>query len=78
MAVRTTPSKPRVSLDRNIERMRKQLTEFGPFLGKGKPTVSLEEFDLEAEGLIEELLGQTSDLLHAYMPSWVRRQDWST
>ena len=66
MAVRTTPSKPRVSLDRSIERMRKQLTEFAPFLGKGKPTRSLEEFDLETERLIEELLGQTSNLLHAY------------
>jgi len=66
MAVRTTPSKPRISLDRSIERMRKQLAEFGPFLGKGKPTHSLEEFDLETEWLIDGLLGQTSDLLHAY------------
>jgi CBS domain-containing protein len=66
MAIRTTPSKPRVSLDRSIERMRKQLAEFAPFLGKGKPTRSLEEFDLETERLIEDLLGQTSDLLHAY------------
>src|SRR5262249_38076370 len=66
MAVRTTSPKPRVSLDRNIERMRKQLADFAPFLGKGKPTRSLEEFDLETERLIEELLGQTSNLLHAY------------
>ena len=66
MAARTTPPKPRVSLDRTIERMRKQLAEFGPFLGKGKPTRSLEEFDLETERLIEDLLGQASDLLHAY------------
>lgn len=66
MAVRTTPSKPRVSLDRSIERLRKQLAEFAPFLGRGKPTCSLEEFDLETERLIEDLLGQTSDLLHAY------------
>ncbi|HEY6288500.1 MAG TPA: CBS domain-containing protein [Nitrospiraceae bacterium] len=66
MAVRTTPSKPRVSLDRSIERMRKQLAEFAPFLGKGKQTRSLEEFDLETERLIEDLLGQASDLLHAY------------
>ena len=66
MAVRTTPSKPRVSLDRSIERMRKQLAEFAPFLGKGKPTCSLEEFDMETERLIEDLLGQASDLLHAY------------
>ena len=66
MAVRTTPSKPRVSLDRSIERMRKQLAEFAPFLGRGKPTCSLEEFDLETERLIEDLLGQASNLLHAY------------
>ena len=66
MAVRTTPPKSRVSLDRSIERMRKQLTEFAPFLGKGKPTRSLEEFDLETERLIEDLLGQASNLLHAY------------
>ena len=66
MDVRTTPSKPRVSLDRSIERMRKQLTEFAPFLGKGKQTRSLEEFDMETERLIEDLLGQASDLLHAY------------
>ena len=66
MAVRTTPSKPRVSLDRTIERMRKQLTEFAPFLGRGSPTCSLEEFDLETERLIADLLGQASDLLHAY------------
>ena len=66
MAVRTTPSKPRVSLDRTIERMRKQLAEFAPFLGKGTPTRSLEEFDMETERLIEDLLGQASDLLHAY------------
>lgn len=46
--------------------MRKQLAEFAPFLGRGKQTHSLEEFDLETERLIEDLLGQTSDLLHAY------------
>jgi CBS domain-containing protein len=66
MALRTPSSKPRLSLDRSIERMRKQLTALAPFLGKGKTTESLEEFDLEAERLIGELLGQTSDLLHAY------------
>src|ERR1051326_1535281 len=66
MATRTTPSKPRVSLDRSIERMRKQLAEFATFLGRGTPTRRLEEFELETERLIEELLGQTSDLLHAY------------
>ena len=66
MAGRTTPSNRRVSLDRSIERMRKQLSEFAPFLGRGTPMRSLEEFDLETEQVIEDLLGQASDLLHAY------------
>jgi CBS domain-containing protein len=66
MAVRTTPPTQRVSLDRSIERMRKQLAEFASFLGRGKPRCSLEEFDLETERLIGDLLGQASDLLHAY------------
>jgi CBS domain-containing protein len=66
MAARTAPQKQRVSLDRSIERMRKQLAELAQFLGKGKPVRSLEEFDLDTERLIGELLGQTSDLLHAY------------
>lgn len=66
MAVLTNSKKPRVSFDRSIERMREQLAELGPFLGKGKPTRSLDEFDFEAEQLIGDLLGQTSDLLHAY------------
>ena len=66
MAVLTNSKKPRVSFDRSIERMREQLAELAPFLGKGKPTRSLDEFDFEAEQLIGNLLGQTSDLLHAY------------
>ncbi len=66
MAVRTTPKKPRVSFDRSIKRMREQLAALAPFLGKGKLTQSLDEFDFEAEQLIGDLLGQTSDLLHAY------------
>jgi hypothetical protein len=50
MATHTAPPKQRVSLDRSIERMRKQLVELAPFLGKGKPIRSLEEFDLERNG----------------------------
>jgi CBS domain-containing protein len=63
---RTTPKKPRVSLDRSIERLREQLAQLGPYLGKGTPTRSLEEFDMETERLIGELLGETSALLEAY------------
>jgi CBS domain-containing protein len=55
-----------MSLDRSIDRMRKQLAELAQFLGKGRPSRSLEEFDLETERLIADLLGQASDLLHAY------------
>jgi signal-transduction protein with cAMP-binding, CBS, and nucleotidyltransferase domain len=64
--VHATPKKPRVSLDRSIERLRKQLADFAPYLGKGKPTRSLEEFDMETERLIVDLLGETSELLEAY------------
>lgn len=66
MAVRTTPSKPRISLDRSIERMRKQLTDLAPFLRNGQASRSLEEFDLDTERLIADLLGETSELLDAY------------
>lgn len=66
MTVRTASTKQRVSLDRSIERMRKQLAELATYLGKGIPTRNLEEFDLDTERLIGDLLGQTSDLLHAY------------
>jgi len=66
MDTRTTPQKRRVSLDRSIERMREQLAQLAPYLGKGKPSRSLEEFDLETERLIGDLLGETSDLLEAY------------
>ena len=63
---RTTPKKPRVSLDRSIERLRKQLADFAPYLGKGIPTRSLDEFDLETERVIADLLGETSESLEAY------------
>lgn len=66
MAVRTTPLKPRISLDRSIERMRKQLADLTPFLRNGHPLSSLEEFDLDTERLIAELLGEASELLGAY------------
>jgi CBS domain-containing protein len=66
MATRPALPRPRMSLDRSIERMRKQLADLAPFLGKGAPTRSLEEFDLDTERLIGDLLGQTSEFLHAY------------
>src|SRR6476620_2701319 len=58
--------KPRLSLDRSIERMRKHLAELALFVKKGKAARSLEEFDSESERLIAELLGETSSLLDAY------------
>jgi len=66
-ATRTTNSKkPRLSLDRSIERMRKHLAELALFVKNGKAGRSLEEFDSESERLIAELLGETSGLLDAY------------
>lgn len=66
MATPSTSSKQGISLDQSIEQMRQQLAKLGPFLGRGASTHSLEEFDLDTERLIVELLGQASDFLHAY------------
>ena len=65
-STRTASKKPRLSLDRNIERMRKHLADLAPYVKKGKGSHSLEEFDSESERLIAELLGETSELLDAY------------
>jgi CBS domain len=65
-STRTATKKPRLSLDRSIERMRKQLAELALFVKKGQPSRSLEEFDSESERLIGESLGETSALLDAY------------
>lgn len=63
---RTTPKRARISLDRSIERLRRQLADLATYLGKGHPTRSLEEFDQDTEELIADLLGDTSELLEAY------------
>jgi signal-transduction protein with cAMP-binding, CBS, and nucleotidyltransferase domain len=63
---RATPKRARVSLDRSIERLRKQLNDLATYLGKGLPTRGLEEFDQETESLIADVLGETSELLDAY------------
>lgn len=63
---RATPKRARISLDRSIERLRKQLADLAAYLGRGLPTRSLEEFDQDTENLIAELLGDTSELLEAY------------
>lgn len=64
----TTPSVPQLSLDRNIERLRQQLARLTPFLAmeKGRPSTTLEEFDLETERLIREALGTASKMAEAY------------
>lgn len=66
MAGRTALTKPRISLDRSIDRMRKQLSELTPYLRNGKAVLSLEEFDMETERLIADLLGETSEMVDAY------------
>ena len=63
---RATPKRARISLDRSIERLRKQLADLAAYLGRGLPTRSLEEFDQDTENLIAELLGDTSELPEAY------------
>ncbi len=50
----------------DIERLRLLLASFQPFLSRRKPAASLDEFDAEAEALIDELFGEASDLREAY------------
>src|SRR5687767_366812 len=65
-STRIASKKPRLSLDRSIERMRKHLGELAVYVKKGKASRTLEEFDADSERLIAELLGETSALLDAY------------
>jgi CBS domain-containing protein len=60
------PPRRRLSLDRNIERLREQLAQLRCYFDRSKATRSLEEFDLETERLISDILGESSDLLAAY------------
>lgn len=64
----TTRPKRSVSLDRNIERLRQQLARLTPFLskGKGKAASTIDEFDVETERLLREILGETSEMVEAY------------
>ena len=50
----------------DIERFRQLLLGFQPFLSRRKPMASLDEFDAEAEALIGEIFGRTSEWLETY------------
>lgn len=81
MAVTSIASKkskrPRISLDRSIERMRKHLADLAPYVKKGKASRSLEEFDAESERLIAESLGKPLPCwMPISMPNWVKQQVW--
>ncbi|MEK7294374.1 MAG: CBS domain-containing protein [Nitrospirota bacterium] len=50
----------------DVERLRLLLASFQPFLSRRKTAVSLDDFDAEAEELIGEVFGETSELREAY------------
>lgn len=50
----------------DVERLRQLLISFQPFLSRKKPAESLDDFDAEAEELIGELFGKSSELLETY------------
>ncbi|HEX9742448.1 MAG TPA: CBS domain-containing protein [Nitrospiraceae bacterium] len=50
----------------DVERFRQLLAGFQPVLSGKKNSASLDEFDAEAEGLIGEIFGQTSEWLETY------------
>ena len=66
MKTLSPPPRRRLSLDRNIERLREQLAQLRSYFDRTKAARSLEEFDLETERLISDILGESSELLSAY------------
>ncbi len=56
------------SLDRIIDRLRKQLARLGPMFAKGGSAdgVDLDEFDGETEQLLRQAFGDASELLETY------------
>jgi signal-transduction protein with cAMP-binding, CBS, and nucleotidyltransferase domain len=56
----------RLFLQRDIERVRRRLTEFQPFLSRRKAPVTLAEFDQATEQLLGRIFGAASEMLEAY------------
>ncbi len=56
------------SLDRTIERLREQLHQLAPLFKHTQTaqTVTLDEFDVETERLIQSAFGDTSEMVEAY------------
>lgn len=54
------------SVMHDVERLRQMLVSFQPFLSRRKTVVSLDDFDADAEKLIGEVFGETSELCEAY------------
>lgn len=54
-------------LERYIERFKRQLAKFQPFLSRKRGNSSLEDFDEAAEDLIAQIFGAASDELEAYL-----------
>lgn len=53
-------------LDRYVERFKRQLVKFQPFLSRKRGVPSLEDFDEAAEDLISQVFGAASDEAEAY------------
>lgn len=56
----------RAVVTHDVARFRDLLARFQPILARRKPTASLDEFDAEAEALIGEVFGETSELRETY------------
>ena len=67
MTKRTNPRQEKASSrDRNIERLRQQLTTLKPFLVTEPSSSTLAEFDIATEELISEVFGSASPMVDAY------------
>jgi CBS domain-containing protein len=54
-------------LERYIERFKRQIDKFQPFLSRKRTALSLDEFDEETEELIAQVFGSASDQVEAYL-----------
>ncbi|MFN3681254.1 MAG: cyclic nucleotide-binding/CBS domain-containing protein [Nitrospira sp.] len=54
-------------LERYLERFKRQIDKFQPFLSRKRVALSIDEFDEETEELIAQVFGAASDQVEAYL-----------
>lgn len=66
MRKRKAPPDRRLFLQRDIDRLKKRLVEFQPFLSRRQAVLTLAEFDQATEQLLARVFGPASEMLETY------------